>query len=420
MSANEAAYDIEIDPADFQQHLEKGERLLISFGATWCGPCKQMLPTLRKLGSALTGQIRVGRIECDLHPEVGKSFRISAYPSIVLFEGGIERGRVVGLQSLGKLKSWIEKTLPAGPPLEALAMTRPDWGAFYGNDFLRKSLVGELLRLAADGKVGPRMFPGWDGGTGTPSAALVQSENPEVFERVTGMPFSFAVVLELIEQYSEAGLASIFDALPAGADVAEILPRLLIGWLADADEQWTTHVADAGLDTLRLRWVELMRARFAGDVVPPDDWAALREAVAPWASGGKELEISWHLGRFIREMSPPPALDAQAPVLLPLQRGVQVLNYYLTMLQAGATPEVLATPNLIHEWLSSRWTLEAWQALSDEAQSVERAKMKQALGPQLEAQAVVEKAAELTRAAALDRRRSRLAALLRACPAMTA
>jgi thioredoxin len=416
MSETENVYEVEIDPADFQQRLSQGERLLISFGATWCGPCKQMLPTLRKLGSSLSGQIRVGRIETDLHPELGTRFQIRAYPTLVLFDAGVERGRVVGLQSASQLKSWIEKSLPAGQPLEALSMTRPDWGAFYGNDFLRKSLVDELLRLAADGKVGQRMFPDWEGGAGSPSAALVKHENPAIFERVTGMPLSFAMVLELAEEYSATGIGDIFAALPAGADVTEILPRLLIGWLADEDEHWSTHVADTALDALRLRWVELMRARFAGEHVPAEDWTSLRDAVRPWADGNKEHEISWHLGRFIRAMSPPLALDAQASALLPLQRGVQLLRYYLTMLQAGATPEILNVSDLVHQWFSSRWPVEVWQTLSKEEQSAERAKMYADLKVELDAKAIVDEAAKATRAATIARFRSCLIRLLKACP----
>lgn len=416
MGANEKAYDIEIDVMEFQQRLEKGERLLISFGATWCGPCKQMLPTLCRLGTALEGSLRVGRIECDLHPELGKSFKISAYPSLVLFEGRIERGRVIGLQSLGQLKSWIEKTLPTGSSLEALAMTRPDWGAFYGNDFLRDTLVAELLRLAAEGKVQNRRFPAWDGFAGTPSAALVKNENPAVFERVTGMPFSFALVLELFDDCSEAGMAEVFKNIKAGVDVADVFLRLLTDWLADGEEEWSTHVADAGMDALRLRWVALMQAHLTGAQVPADDWAALREAVKPWTADRKEDEFCWNLGCFLRDMSPPPALDAQASILLPWLSGVLRLRHFLSQLQAGATPEVLATPQLIHEWFSSHWSVEAWGALSPEAQQAERLKMKQDLKPYVEAQAIVDQTAVVTRAVMLERFRARLLALLKACP----
>ncbi len=416
MMESEQAYELEIDPADFQQRLAQGERLLISFGATWCGPCKQMQPTLSKLGAALAGQIRVGRIETDLHPELGTRFQIRAYPTLLLFDAGLERGRVTGLQSASQLKSWIEKLLPPDQPLEGLSMTRPDWGAFYGNECLRKSLVDELLRLAMEGKVIQRMFPTWDGDSGTPSAALVKHDNPAVFERVSGMPFSFAVVLELDAEEGSESLGEIFAALPSGADLSEIFPHLLLHWLADERECWAAQLADSALDGLRLRWLELMRKRLAGQAVQAEDWTQLRQALQPWTDAHREHELGWHLGSFLQNLSPPPALDAPASVLLPLQRRVQLLRYYLAMLQAGATPDILKLDDRVHQWFSSRWSIEAYQALSTTEQAAVHAQMRSDLKLELDAKAVVDELAKATRRAMLARFRSRLMSLLQTCP----
>jgi len=407
--------ELEIEPADFEARLKRGERLLISFGATWCGPCKQLLPTLRQLAAALAGDVGVGRIETDLHPGVGEAWKIAAYPTLVLFANGKEQARLTGLQTLGFLKDWVVRKLPPQVSTGGLSKLRPDWGAFYGNTVLRDSLFAGLHQLAAEGKLARRQRPGWYGEAGSISGALVRSSNPIVFERITGLPYSFAAALELICAESEAELQRLTKALEVDLDVAEIYLRLLTAWLGDEAERWAEFIP-LELDVLRLRWLAAMQTLFDGGSVEDGVWKAIHDEATLQAKALHETQTGFWLGRLIADLSPPPALEAPSDRYGRQDYFVLRLRYSLSQQQAGVTPECLALDQKVHEWFLSQWTPEAFQALPEEERNTAHSRLKEAFAEQFAARDAFEVLRKQAHQACNTRLFAHLIRLLGACP----
>jgi thiol-disulfide isomerase/thioredoxin len=56
------------------QHLA-GKVVVLNFWATWCGPCKEEMPSLARLQSQFDpGQVRVVTVTADIHPKGIKQF----------------------------------------------------------------------------------------------------------------------------------------------------------------------------------------------------------------------------------------------------------------------------------------------------------------------------------------------------------
>jgi len=82
--------------------------VLVEFGATWCGPCKALAPIVHKLAEERAGEIEVGSVDVDDAPSVATRFGIRGVPTLVVFSGGREVARQVGLTSHAKLARMVD------------------------------------------------------------------------------------------------------------------------------------------------------------------------------------------------------------------------------------------------------------------------------------------------------------------------
>ena len=71
--------------------------LLIDFYADWCGPCRMMAPVLDELARERAGDVLVGKVDTDRHPFAARRFAVRGIPTLILFSGGREVGRRVGM-----------------------------------------------------------------------------------------------------------------------------------------------------------------------------------------------------------------------------------------------------------------------------------------------------------------------------------
>lgn len=71
--------------------------LLVDFYATWCGPCRMLVPILDQVGTLMKGQLQVVKIDTERYPELASTYEIHALPTLVLFKGGEAIDRIEGV-----------------------------------------------------------------------------------------------------------------------------------------------------------------------------------------------------------------------------------------------------------------------------------------------------------------------------------
>ena len=102
---------IKISAIDFDcSVLGSGIPVLVDFYADWCGPCKMVTPIIDDIAKAHTGEILVVKIDVDHAPDILKQFDIRGVPTLILFRGGEDIVRSVGLEP-EKIEGMVQQAL---------------------------------------------------------------------------------------------------------------------------------------------------------------------------------------------------------------------------------------------------------------------------------------------------------------------
>lgn len=94
---------IAINNENFEKEVMKSDLpVLLDFWASWCGPCKMMLPVVDDIAESMTS-IKVGKVNVDECPDLAAKYNVMSIPTFVAFKNGAEIGRTVGVQSKEEL-----------------------------------------------------------------------------------------------------------------------------------------------------------------------------------------------------------------------------------------------------------------------------------------------------------------------------
>jgi thioredoxin 1 len=80
---------IEVTAANWRSEvLESKVPVLVDFGATWCGPCRDLAPTIDHLAAQYKGQVKVCKVDIDKAPEIAQRLGITGVPHVFIFYAG--------------------------------------------------------------------------------------------------------------------------------------------------------------------------------------------------------------------------------------------------------------------------------------------------------------------------------------------
>src|ERR1044072_509445 len=91
--------------------IENVEPVLASFWATWCAPCRMMAPNVEAVARDFIGDIKVVKIDVDENPETAKGCGIKGIPTVIIFNKGSEKERIVGATSQQTLQKLIQHSV---------------------------------------------------------------------------------------------------------------------------------------------------------------------------------------------------------------------------------------------------------------------------------------------------------------------
>lgn len=98
--------EIVLNEKNFDAEVLKADRpVLVDFWATWCGPCRMLAPTVSAIAEKYDGKVKVCKVDIDENVSLAERFGIEVIPTLIVFDGGAEKARKVGLISQAEIES---------------------------------------------------------------------------------------------------------------------------------------------------------------------------------------------------------------------------------------------------------------------------------------------------------------------------
>lgn len=98
---------IKLTSDNFKQEVtEYKGKVLVDFFATWCGPCKMLSPVLEKLSEEVE-EIKFASVNVDEEVALAMAFKVSAIPTVILFENGVAVEKFMGYRDEDAVKEFL-------------------------------------------------------------------------------------------------------------------------------------------------------------------------------------------------------------------------------------------------------------------------------------------------------------------------
>lgn len=92
----------------FKETIKSSKPTLVDFYATWCGPCKAMMPVLKSVSENVRGQAKVIKIDIDKNQKLAQKLNIRSVPTLVIYKEGKIVWRHTGGMSAAQLETKIK------------------------------------------------------------------------------------------------------------------------------------------------------------------------------------------------------------------------------------------------------------------------------------------------------------------------
>ena len=87
---------VTVTDSNFEEAVAGDKAVLVDFWAEWCGPCRMVAPVLEEIGKEYPDRLTIAKLNVDENPAVAAAYDVMSIPTMIVFQQGVEKKRIVG------------------------------------------------------------------------------------------------------------------------------------------------------------------------------------------------------------------------------------------------------------------------------------------------------------------------------------
>ena len=221
--------------------------VIVDFWAPWCGPCKQLQPTIEKVVKEAKGAVKLVKINIDQNQMLAQQLRIQSIPAVYAFFGGRPVDGFMGAVPESQVKQFVDRLVQAvggaageGGGNEIAELLEHAKAATAQNDFeLAARIYSEVLGVEPANVAALAGMARYQVQIGDLDQAQALLEQIPAKDRTGAEVAAVQAAIDLAEKAKEAGPIGDLKA-KASADPKDFQARLdlaLAYWAGDQKQE---------------------------------------------------------------------------------------------------------------------------------------------------------------------------------------